>query len=903
LRSRHPRRFLLIAILWLLAGGGSLRSASLQPKVQTLPNGLTVVLLEDHATELVASAVWVHVGGKDETDKLAGFSHFLEHLIPMGTRKQPARRQQLAIFRAGGVSRIQADYDRTFFFTEVEASQQDMALEALYQQVAQATLPEAGVDYIRPQLTRELKEAYDEPQRVLFFEQIRAAFPGQPYRFPYFGNFSTLATLEHTSADSFYGNYYVPNNMVVAVGGDIRPPAVLSRIKTLFGAMKASKALPPKPAFEAGFTGQRQVIKDLPRMRPSVSVLFPTPGYRHPDRFALAVLTRLLDEGSGSSLVNAVMDPEKTVLSVSSQFHLLEERGLLAFTAYPTLSAKATDTGERMLVALRKFRSEGFQEADVSRMSREMRLEEAVRRDAVGAMIQDLAEGALFGDLRYGWDREADLARVSAADVNRVAATYLSGRNAKTLIILPKGEKRPTQEEQDRITQAAAGLDAGGAALPAPDFQATQYPGDKVSPPAPHPESLKPSAASRFSLPNGLAVVVKPCRGRGIVAASLAVLAGSAFDSAGKDGLAQMVASSLTLGTKSISGSEFRRRAAAIGSNFGITTFRESVEAGLTAFPEDLPEALALLSGPVIQPLFPEDQMGAVRERILRFGETQASSPEEAARALVREKIYRGHPYGRMSTGTEATLASINREDLAEFHRRFYRPDRAVLVLAGDVTEEQARRLSVAAFGSWAAPAGEKAPEEIPGGATREAMSGEFSRVVEALPATVVVGFPGVPLRDPEFPLVRALGGLLSARGTLDLVLNQPLAYSVTAVPEGLSQGGILYVEATAPSSETARVAYEILLQARTLGVKEVTPSTVSDLVAIERGRLLREKEGLYTLASNLGFYELLGGGSGAYDRGEILPRDLSPKMLKEGAARFLDAAKLVRVTAGPAAR
>jgi len=107
-------------------------------------------------------------------------------------------------------------------------------------------------------------------------------------------------------------------------------------------------------------------------------------------------------------------------------------------------------------------------------------------------------------------------------------------------------------------------------------------------------------------------------------------------------------------------------------------------------------------------------------------------------------------------------------------------------------------------------------------------------------------------------------------------------------------------VEAGAPPSEASKVAYELLLQARTLGMKEVTAETVKDLIAIEGGRLLREKEGIYTLASNLGFYELLGAGFSVYDEGKLLPPALTPALLKEGAARYLDATRSVRATAGP---
>ena len=781
------------------------------PRIQTLENGLTIVILEDHSSPLVATAVWVHTGGKDESEQLAGFSHYLEHLIPMGTEKGAPRQQQLEIFRVGGISSIQTNYDRTSFFAEVGTAQQDLALQALHQQTALASLSELGVSYIRPQLTQELKEVYDDPGQVLFLEQMRAAFPGQPYRFPYFGNFSTLATLEHSSAESFYRNFYVPNNMVVAVGGDINPSKTISRIRELFGEMKASKTLPDKPKFEPAFTGPHNVVKNLARMQPSVSILFPTPGFRHPDRFALAVLARLLDDPATSPLRREVLDPAHGVLSVSSQFHLLEERGLLAFTSFPALAGRAPGTASRMLAALKAVRGTGLPENEVAQMSRQMRLAAAIRRDAVGAKIQDLAEGVLFGDARYGWEMEAGFGGVTAADVKRVAMTYLAANNAKTLIILPKEEKSPTSDERDGIAKSVADLDAGVDSAPVPDFTATLYVPQKGAPFTPRMESRSAPAATRVELPNGLVVLVKPERGRGIVAASLEIRAGSAFDPDGKEGLGQMVASALTLGTKSISGTEFRRRVGAIGSTFGISTFRESVEAGLTVFPEDLPEALSLLAGPMREPAFPEDQMEAVRDRIRRFGEAMSADPEETARALVREKVYRGHPYGRTPSGTEC----FPLQGRARGHRGFPPP-----LLPSEPRRPGDR-------------GGRDPGGSPPAGRFRFRILGRTSRGRESSgPAGgghagrrvrgVFTGRGGTPLgRGPRVPggaasrsrfslRSRALGGLLSARGTLDLVLGQQLARSVTAVPEGLSRGGILYVEARTPAAETSRVAYEI---------------------------------------------------------------------------------------------
>ncbi len=878
-------------------------SAPPTPRVETLQNGLGVVLLEDHSAPLVAAAVWVHAGGKDEREELAGFSHYLEHLIPQGSENRIPRQEQLEVFRAGGLSLIQADYDRTFFYVEVGTEALEGALDSLLRQVSKASLADVGVERIRPFITRELRTVYNDPRQVLFFEQMRGAFQAQPYRFPYYGNFESLASLERSSADAFYSNFYVPNNMVVAVGGDIHPGRTLTRIKELFGVMRASKTLPPKPKFEGSFTGPRQVVKKLALLEPSVSLLFPTPGYRHPDRYALAVLGRMLEETLVPQLGRSTSGPGRMILSASARYHLLEERGLLAVSGVPLSPAAAPEAARTMLSALKNLRREGFLEADVRKVAKQMQLETAVRRDPLGPLVQDLAEAALFGDVRYGWNLEESLGRVTASDVGRVARTYLVAANTKTLIILPEREKDLPKQELDRLAESVASLEAEGESGPKPDFAARLYPAGKASPLVDHGNRRPALSSTRTILPGGLTLLLKPDRGRGLVAASLQVRAGSAYDPPGKEGLAQMVALALSVGSSSIPAKDFRERAQAIGNNLGIAASREQVEAGLTVFPVDLPEALTLLSRPVAEPNFAEDQMVPFRDGIRRFEEARSRSTVERARELLHEKLYRGHPYGRPLTGTEASRASISRENLVAFHRDHYRPDRAVLTLVGDFDPAVARRMAGEAFAAWVSPPGEKSVVEPPGDANRELDVGEFSRMLDELPSVVMLGFPGVPLRDPDYPTLRALGTVLSARGFLDLVLEQPRALSVVAVPEGLARGGILYLEATALPSEAAQLAYELMLRVRALGVKEVSPETISDVTRIEKGRLLREKEGIYTLASNLGFYELLGPGFAAYDGKPSVPPDLTPAALKEAAARYLRADRLVRVTVGPLPR
>jgi len=850
---------------------------------------------------MVAATVWVHVGGKDETEQVAGFSHFLEHLVPQGTHGRAPHQEQLEVFQSGGIASIQADYDRTFFFVLVPKEAQERALDDLALLVSQAELSGDALEKLRPQLTRELREAYDNPAQVLFLEEMRAAFPGQPYRFPFYGSFANLSNLEPTTAAAFYRNFYVANNMVVAVAGDIDPAAALARIRKAFGGLRSSKTLPPKPRFESGFKGSRQVVKNLGDLPPSVSLLFPTPGFRHADRFALTVLGRMLNAAAMQRLRGST-EAGRPIVSASADFHLLEERGLLALTAYPASPQALGAAVQSMTGWLAKIRAEGFPESEFRRTVDALRLETAVRRSTLGALAQELAEATLFGDARYGWNVEPALEKITSEDIRRVASTYLVADNGTQLILLPKEEPRPDAESLERISRAWTALQPQADQAPPRSFDVALYAGDKTAP-ASRADRRPSSPATRNKLPNGLTVILKPMAGQGIVSLALQIRAGFAFDPEGKEGTAQMVAASLPLGSAALSAADFRDKAADLGSSFGITLSVEAAESGLTVFPEKVKDGLDLLSAAVLSPSFDEKSLAAVRERLARFREALAATPRDTAMDLARQKIFRRHPYGRPSIPGDASLQTIRRDDLVSFHRSFYRPGRAVLTLVGDFNPTTVMGPIQAAFGAWSAGADPKNPPELAEVGAPAPLAGEFSRIVEASPSEVLLAYPGVALKDPQFPMLRALGTILSARGFVDLVLNQSLAFSVLSNTDGMSRGGLMALEATSSRSAASRVAYELMLRVRTLGLKGVSAEAVTDVKTVERGRLLREKEILYTHASALGFYELLGPGFGVYDEGKTLPQDLSPARIQEAAAHYLDTSQLVRITAGVAPR
>src|SRR5262249_2500756 len=158
------------------------------------------------------------------------------------------------------------------------------------------------------------------------------------------------------------------------------------KIRKLFGPLRPSKALPAKPKFEPGFTGGRQVVKNLASLPPSVSLLFPTPGYRHPDRLALMALARLLEGPVAARLLKANGSPDRLAFSAWVGFRPLEERGLLALTCCPVTAQALPAAGQALAESVARIRSAGFDDAEIKQTLQALRLDVAVRRSAVGSL-------------------------------------------------------------------------------------------------------------------------------------------------------------------------------------------------------------------------------------------------------------------------------------------------------------------------------------------------------------------------------------------------------------------------------------------------------------------------------------------------------------------------------------
>jgi len=346
----------------------------------------------------------------------------------------------------------------------------------------------------------------------------------------------------------------------------------------------------------------------------------------------------------------------------------------------------------------------------------------------------------------------------------------------------------PSASLARRMSRAGVLLAGLLAALVA---RAQPYPAPP-EPAAPRPLAVQPPAEQK--LPNGLRIVLAERRGVRLVTAQLLVLSGSEADPDKLSGLATLTATLLTKGTRKHSATALATAAEALGGSLDSGAGWNQSGASITVAEPLLDPALALVAEVVMQPTFAQAELDRARIQALDELKVAEAQPGTVAARTANRVVYGAAAYGHPASGTAASLQRITRDDLLTLHRTRYRPDNAVLVLAGDIDAAGARRLAAKHFGSWKAPAqrlaavGPVAPESLAGPVTVIDMpsSGQAAAVL------VTPAPPGNTERAIGQVANTVLGGGYSSRLNQEIRIKRGLSYGAGSRLDARRQAGAL---------------------------------------------------------------------------------------------------------------
>jgi zinc protease len=417
-------------------------SSVLLPYTKTvLANGLTVVVKEVHATPLVAVDIWVRAGACNETPDEAGISHFFEHMLFKGTKKRAVGEIARELRAVGGYSNAATSLDYTHYYVVVPSEQLALALEVETDAIRNSVFDPAEIERERQVILEEMSLKQDNPARRLGWLAYRQIFKGTPYAKDVIGTPESLAGLRRETFLKYHRDYYIPNNMVVAVVGDVETAAVIRQLTKLMADFKPGN-LPAVP--EVSPPQLESVVRLTEKMPVDQNYFylgFPGSGLRGEDTPALTVLSVILGGGQGSRLYQELREKRQLVNTVEAGYQTYQQVGMLAIYA----EAKQLTPSEfesEVTEMINNLIEHGVTNAELSRAKAMIYSERAVAAETdveIAALIGEYEIGGNFEDaIRF----EAALQRVSKEEVQRVAKLYLTPNAFVAAAVQPEGERR-----------------------------------------------------------------------------------------------------------------------------------------------------------------------------------------------------------------------------------------------------------------------------------------------------------------------------------------------------------------------------------------------------------------------------------------------------------------------------
>lgn len=800
---------LMLAALPLLAADNPLPTLKID-RFQ-LSNGLTVFLVEDHSTPLVAVNVNYQVGSKNERPGRTGFAHLFEHMMFQGS-KNWNKNYAKPLQEVGGQVNGGTSTDRTLYWETVPSSYLELALwlEADRMGFLLDAVSQERLDNQRSVVQNERRQRYENQPYGLVEEKIAQTLfpPNHPYNWTTIGSMADLSAASLDDVKDFFRSYYTPNNASLCLAGDFDPKLARTLVEKYFGGIPpgppVSRIAQWTPVLNGEVSLELQDRVQLPR---AIYVWPTVPVYAAQDA-ALDAFGQILGGGKTSRLYQRLVREKELAQSVVAYQGGRQVAGTFRIVLNPRPGVPLAELEQAARAVLDETLQNGITAEELERV------QTTATANTVAAMENPGGFGGIADQVnsyfhftgdpdRFRWDLSRTL-DLTPERVNAAARQYL-GPNRLVARVSPF----------PAVT--------AGASDAASQLDRTVMPG--AGPDRP----LVVPARQHFKLANGLEVVLAEQHKLPLVEIVLVVRSGSTSDPQDKPGLNAFVADLLTEGANGKSAEAIARSLERIGANINTSGDTEATVVELSTLRSRLDEALGIYADVITRPDFPADEFKQQKARKITSLKQAQDQPAALATEVLTRVLASGTPYGHTPDGTITGLDAITLDDLKAAFKKTFVPANATLVVVGDVTRADLETRLNQAFGAWK---GGPAPQfEAPAPASTGTRTIYLVNKPGAAQSMIAAGHLGVPRRNPNFAAMElfntVVGGTSVSR--LNLNLREQKGYTYGA------RSGFQYFRSTGLFTATAPVQ------------TKVTADAVKELVAEFEGILgqkpISEKE------------------------------------------------------------
>lgn len=761
---------------------------------QTLENGLTILVEERLDSPVVAIVTYVKTGYFDESDKMAGISHVMEHMFFKGTHRRPDPEAIAQETKAlGGVLNAGTGYESTSYYVVAPAESFEQALDIQYDALTDPLLDPDELQRETEVVIQEARQKLDNPWALSVEKMFELAFDRHRIRRWRIGYPDDLRAITRDDILNYYRDRYAPQNIVLCIVGGVESGLALQVAERMYGGI-AKRPLTedpsPREPEQVGLKFQR-LTRDIKQKL--VHVGFHAPSIVEADYYPLSVATDLLGDGRSSRLHQSLMERRQIVSTTSAYYSAYRDAGIV------TISAEVLVDDPREVVAaifeeIEKLKREPVHHDELEKIKTMIESDFCFEQEQVLGRANRLSYFEALGDYEMSDEFVDRLHAVTADDVARVAAKYLTPARATVFECVPNDAELPTYDNASVATSVSQAIEPLASAS--------------------RPVVAASDGMRRTVLPSGAVLITKSEPGSPVTGVTVYFKGGRLCERREVAGITELALRSSLKGTAKYSGEELARRIESLGTSIGTNNNSDYVGYSLRILSKHLEEGFDLLSDIIAAPSFPDEEVNKEKDALRADIRRVEDSSFAYATDLLAEVAFPGHPYAIPDHGTEATVTALTRDQVEEWHRALASPEVAVVSVVGDFNENALTKEVESLFERLGprSPLCTAPPAVFPQEVRERAVDRDREQTATAM------GFPGAATDDPRryvLDVTAALTSGLGGRLFAEVRGRQGLAYVVSSSSHTAAGGGmfVIYTATSPENEEKAREAIFAELQ------------------------------------------------------------------------------------------
>ena len=437
---------LMLSAAGLFAGSSNAQAPKVTFEKYTLPNGLKVILHQDKTAPVVAVTALYHVGSKNEDTARTGFAHFFEHLLFEGSENIKRGEYMKYVTNAGGALNANTSQDRTFYYELLPTNQLKLGLWLESERMMHAKIEQIGVNTQREVVKEEKRQRVDnQPYGSFQTELFKRADKGTPYEWVPIGSMDHLNAAKLEEFIDFYKTFYVPDNCVLSIAGDIDIAATKKLVGDYFAAIPKGTKPIPRPKFtERTLGGEvKDVVKDNIQL-PAVFEAYVSPKQGSNEYYAFKLLSAVLSGGPSSRINKTLVDEKQMAVQAFSFPYALEGSGLFINLAIASAGVKPEALEASIDSVVNGLKTSLVSEREFQKVKNQIQTQFVTSNGTMAGIAESLANYEVyFGDANLINTELDRYNKVTREDIQNVAKKYLNKDNRVVLYYVPKTAAKP----------------------------------------------------------------------------------------------------------------------------------------------------------------------------------------------------------------------------------------------------------------------------------------------------------------------------------------------------------------------------------------------------------------------------------------------------------------------------